>query len=366
MLKIKHERECDCVVAGFRWHKKGERTMVGSLLLGLYNDGGALQHVGVCASFTEAKRRELVELLKPYRKNALANHPWKSWAEQGAADGDDGQRMPGAQSRWSSGKDLSWEPLRPELIVEVAYDHMQGDRFRHTAQFRRWRPDKKPRDCTYEQLEVVAPKSWRRSSPAGAEETFASAGAAWPRGHGAIRASDRRRARASPAAAAALRHIPQIHPDARPGRRPPAHRVDQHVVGREQRGGFRVFVLPPFQTGARRFRSGEFAITRSGAFVRGFRAAARAREGATRGASPSIFRKCGGQGASPRPPPRLPPRAQQPFERSGRVVHARVRIAELAKRLGTVNTVKSAGSHSATSCQWSGVETRASGSGRTE
>jgi ATP-dependent DNA ligase len=158
MLKIKHERECDCVVAGFRWHKKGERTMVGSLLLGLYNDGGALQHVGVCASFTEAKRRELVELLKPYRKNALANHPWKSWAEQGAADGDDGQRMPGAQSRWSSGKDLSWEPLRPELIVEVAYDHMQGDRFRHTAQFRRWRPDKKPRDCTYEQLEVVAPE----------------------------------------------------------------------------------------------------------------------------------------------------------------------------------------------------------------
>jgi ATP-dependent DNA ligase len=158
MLKIKHERECDCVVAGFRWHKKGERTMVGSLLLGLYNAGGALQHVGVCASFTEAKRRELVELLKPYRKNALANHPWKSWAEQGAADGDDGQRMPGAQSRWSSGKDLSWEPLRPELIVEVAYDHMQGDRFRHTAQFRRWRPDKKPRDCTYEQLEVVAPE----------------------------------------------------------------------------------------------------------------------------------------------------------------------------------------------------------------
>jgi ATP-dependent DNA ligase len=158
MLKIKHERECDCVVAGFRWHKKGARAMIGSLLLGLYNDAGALQHVGVCASFTEAKRRELVELLAPYRKNALADHPWKDWAEHGSADGENGQRMPGAQSRWSGGKDMSWEPLRPELVVEVAYDHMQGDRFRHTAQFRRWRADKKPRDCTYDQLEVVPPE----------------------------------------------------------------------------------------------------------------------------------------------------------------------------------------------------------------
>ena len=155
MLKVKHERECDCVVAGFRWHKKGEGTMVGSLLLGLYNDSGALQHVGVCASFTEAKRRELVKLLAPYRKNALADHPWKDWAEQ---DGDAEQRMPGGPSRWSGGKDLSWEPLRPELVVEVAYDHMQGNRFRHTAQFRRWRTDKKPSDCTYDQLEVVAPE----------------------------------------------------------------------------------------------------------------------------------------------------------------------------------------------------------------
>jgi ATP-dependent DNA ligase len=157
MLKVKHERECDCVVAGFRWHKKGAQTMVGSLLLGLYNDAGALQHVGVCASFTEAKRRELVEFLAPYRKNALADHPWKDWAEQGSAGGDE-QRMPGAQSRWSGGKDLSWEPLCPELVVEVAYDHMQGNRFRHTAQFRRWRTDKKPSDCTYDQLEVVAPE----------------------------------------------------------------------------------------------------------------------------------------------------------------------------------------------------------------
>ena len=157
MVKVKHERDCDCVVAGFRWHKKGGRSAVGSLLLGLYNDVGVLQHVGVCASFTDQKRRELVEFVAPYRRNALDRHPWKHWAEQ-ATDGDAEQRMPGAQSRWSGGKDLSWEPLRPELVVEVAYDHMQGDRFRHTAQFRRWRVDKKPKDCTYAQLEVVPPE----------------------------------------------------------------------------------------------------------------------------------------------------------------------------------------------------------------
>jgi ATP-dependent DNA ligase len=158
MLKVKHERECDCVVAGFRWHKKGAGTAVGSLLLGLFDDSGALQHVGVCASFTEKTRRELVEFLAPYRKNALAGHPWKHWAEQSTASGEAEHRMPGGQSRWSQGKDSSWEPLRPELVVEVAYDHMQGNRFRHIAQFRRWRTDKKPSDCTYDQLEVVAPE----------------------------------------------------------------------------------------------------------------------------------------------------------------------------------------------------------------
>ena len=158
MLKVKHERECDCVVAGFRWHKKGGDTAVGSLLLGLFNDSGALQHVGVCASFTDKKRRELVDFLAPYRKNALAAHPWKDWAEHASTSAEAAQRMPGGQSRWSGGKDLSWEPLRPELVVEVAYDHMQGDRFRHTAQFRRWRTDKQPSDCTYDQLEVVAPE----------------------------------------------------------------------------------------------------------------------------------------------------------------------------------------------------------------
>ncbi|MDQ6689307.1 MAG: ATP-dependent DNA ligase [Gemmatimonadota bacterium] len=158
MLKVKHERECDCVVAGFRWHKTGEKTLVGSLLLGLYDDSGNLQHVGVCASFTNEKRKELVKFLAPHRKNALDDHPWRDWAEAQSNAEAEGQRMPGAQSRWSAGKNLAWEPLRPELVVEVAYDHMQGDRFRHTAQFRRWRDDKRPRLCTYEQLEVVPPQ----------------------------------------------------------------------------------------------------------------------------------------------------------------------------------------------------------------
>ena len=152
MLKVKHERECDCVVAGFRWHKGSEKTAVGSLLLGLFDDAGALQHVGVVASFTAAKRKELVEFLAPYRENALDGHPWREWA---SVDWEQMQRRPGMGSRWSQGKDLSWEPVRAELVVEVAYDHMQGSRFRHTAQFRRWRDDKPTKDCTFEQLEVV-------------------------------------------------------------------------------------------------------------------------------------------------------------------------------------------------------------------
>jgi ATP-dependent DNA ligase len=150
MLKVKHERDCDCVVAGFRWHKEGEGTAVGSLLLGLYHHAGNLQHVGVCASFTMPKRKELVEFLAPYRDN-IVSHPWAGEAE---AD----QRQPGGKSRWNAGKDLSWIALRPELVVEVAYEHMQGDRFRHMAQFRRWRTDRTPESCTYAQLEVVPPE----------------------------------------------------------------------------------------------------------------------------------------------------------------------------------------------------------------
>lgn len=156
MLKVKHERDCDCVVAGFRWHKDGDGTAIGSLLLGLYDSNGKLQHIGVCASFKMEMRRELVEFLAPYRKDAFADHPWRSWSEQAA--GVEESRMPGGKSRWNQDKDLSWEPLRPELVLEVAYEHMQGDRFRHMAQFRRWRSDKLPADCTYDQLELVPPQ----------------------------------------------------------------------------------------------------------------------------------------------------------------------------------------------------------------
>ena len=162
MFKVKHERDCDCVVAGFRWYKDAERKAVGSLLLGLYDNAGAFQHVGVCASFTAEKRQELLHFLEPYRRDALANHPWKAWA-----GGGEGQRMPGAQSRWSQGKDLSWEPVRPELVAEVAYEHMQGPRFRHMAHFRRWRADKRPEECTYAQLEVVPPEELSRIFVAG-------------------------------------------------------------------------------------------------------------------------------------------------------------------------------------------------------
>jgi ATP-dependent DNA ligase len=151
MLKVKHARTADCVVAGFRWHKSG-KDVVGSLLLGLYDDRGVLQHVGVTSSFTMETRRLLATELAPLRKNAMENHPWREWAE---ADGSERKRMPGGQSRWSAGKDLSWEPLRIERVCEVKYDHLQGNRFRHAATFLRWRPDKRPEDCRYDQLEVT-------------------------------------------------------------------------------------------------------------------------------------------------------------------------------------------------------------------
>jgi len=151
MIKVKHARTAECVVAGFRWHKSG-KDAIGSLLLGLYDGRGVLQHVGVTSSFTMAMRRQLAVELAPLRENALENHPWKEWAQAGASQLD---RMPGGQSRWSAGKDLSWEPLRIERVVEVKYDHLQGNRFRHAATFLRWRPDKLPRDCRYDQLEVT-------------------------------------------------------------------------------------------------------------------------------------------------------------------------------------------------------------------
>ena len=159
MLKIKHQRTADCVVAGFRWHKNGPATHIGSLLLGLYDDGGTLHHVGITSSFTWDRRAELVEELAPLREGALDAHPWGEWA-QWATSGDadeTGQRRPGATSRWNRGKDLSWEPLRIERVAEVAYDHLQGDRFRHATTFKRWRPDKPTDACRYDQLEETVP-----------------------------------------------------------------------------------------------------------------------------------------------------------------------------------------------------------------
>ncbi|MDB1089851.1 ATP-dependent DNA ligase [Streptomyces sp. ACA25] len=148
MVKIRHERTADCVVAGMRLHKSG--PVVGSLLLGLHDEAGRLQHVGVCASFPMARRKQLMAELEPYFMDTYQGHPWADWVREEAHAQS---RMPGGPSRWGGKKDPAWVPLRPELVCEVAYDHMQGDRFRHTTQFRRWRPDRQPSECGYAQLE---------------------------------------------------------------------------------------------------------------------------------------------------------------------------------------------------------------------
>jgi len=153
MMKIKHERTADVVVAGYRLHKTStpERPLLGSLLLGLYDEHGTLQHVGVAASFTARRRAELVDELSPLVVDT-DDHPWGGWADA-EHHNVTGERLPGAQSRWSAGKDLSFVPLEPRLVLEVGYDHMEGTRFRHTAQFKRWRPDRDPESCGYAQLE---------------------------------------------------------------------------------------------------------------------------------------------------------------------------------------------------------------------
>ena len=161
MFKVKHARTADCVVAGFRVHKDG--AGVGSLLLGLHDEEGTLHHVGVASSFTVARRKELTDELAAYRAGALDGHPWAAWAEAEAAaaassSDSGGGRMPGGQSRWNAGRNMSWEPLRPELVAEVAFDHLQGDRFRHATSFVRWRPEREPASCTYGQLDVAVPE----------------------------------------------------------------------------------------------------------------------------------------------------------------------------------------------------------------
>jgi ATP-dependent DNA ligase len=151
MVKVKHERTAEFVVAGFRWHKSG--GVIGSLLLGLYDEAGTLHHVGVIGAFPMRQREELVAFLAPWRENT-AGHPWEEWA---LAEAHEGQRLPGAVSRWNAKKDLSFEMLRPELVVEAAYEHMQGTRLRHAAQFRRFRPERDPASCTYDQLDIAVP-----------------------------------------------------------------------------------------------------------------------------------------------------------------------------------------------------------------
>jgi len=160
MIKVKHLRSADCVVGGFRWHKSG--PTVGSLLLGLYDNAGDLHHVGVASGFSVALRQELTERLEPYRPGALEGHPWKEWATAAVTEDSDGPgpatRMPGSQSRWNAGRDMSWQPIRLELVAEVAYDHLQGDRFRHATKFLRWRPDRAVGSCAYGQLESAVPQ----------------------------------------------------------------------------------------------------------------------------------------------------------------------------------------------------------------
>lgn len=155
MVKVKHRRTADCVVAGYRIHKDGNG--VGSLLLGLYDDSGDLQHVGVASSFTAKRRRELLEELRPLLDGALDGHPWQGWAEAVEREQAEGRRMPGAVSRWNAKKDLSWTAIRAERVAEVQFDQLQGRRFRHATSFVRWRPDREPSSCTYDQLEVAAP-----------------------------------------------------------------------------------------------------------------------------------------------------------------------------------------------------------------
>jgi ATP-dependent DNA ligase len=156
MLKVKHERTCDCAVAGYRLHKDGKGA--GSLLLGLFDDAGVLHHVGVASSMAAGERAKVLEQLQPYRKNALEGHPWRAWAEAASGAVEPGGRMPGGPNRWNANKDMSWEPLRVELVAEVAYEGLMNGRFRHNARFRRFRSDRDPESCRYDQLEAVAPE----------------------------------------------------------------------------------------------------------------------------------------------------------------------------------------------------------------
>ena len=257
MIKVKHARTADCVVAGFRWHKAGKNELVGSLLLGLYDEHGRLHHVGVTSSFTMAMRRELARSSRRCGSARSTTIPGASGPRRAARETT---RMPGGQSRWSAGKDLSWEPLRIERVCEVKYDHMQGDRFRHAAVFQRWRPDKLPGDCRYDQLEVTTPYELEKVFGAVAR---ALADAAPIAGHVVV-GIERFLRRPQ-----LLRHVLQVDADARPGAEPSAHRVDQHVGRLEVRRRVRMACSASARARrARRLSRGRGAISTSGCFER--------------------------------------------------------------------------------------------------
>ena len=241
MIKVKHARTADCVVAGFRWHKSGD-DKVGSLLLGLYDDRGRLQHVGVTSAFTMAVRKQLAEELAPLRVNALDGHPWRDWAE---APPRVLSQCPAAQSRWSAGKDLSWEPLRIERVCEVKYDHLQGDRFRHATIFLRWRPDKPPADCRYDQLEVTTPyelaKVFGAASAAAISLLTSSSRSADPRSGSSASCAGRSASGTCWRLTRIRVHVVEAA----------AHRVDEHVGGLEVRRRLRMPRLPALEAGQR-------------------------------------------------------------------------------------------------------------------
>ena len=257
MIKIKHARTADCVVAGFRWHKNGRNETRGIAAARIVRAKARLHHVGVTSSFTMAARKQLAHELEPLRERALDEHPWREWARAG---GEAMARMPGGQSRWSAGKDLSWEPIRVERVCEVKYDHMQGDRFRHAATFLRWRPDKRP-DRVHA---TSSSRSRRLTSSRRSSGPFAFRASGAPIVGSLVRIERLLRG------PEVCRHVLQIQPNPRPGAKPAAHRIDEHVFGSQMRRRVRVAGPPALQPcervrlvlRARRFRSSECFGTR--------------------------------------------------------------------------------------------------------
>ena len=382
MLKVKHERECDCVVAGFRWHKGGEGTAVGSLLLGLYDDGGvaparrrrrrASRWRSGASSSTTSRRTA---------RDALAAHPWKEWAGRRPQRAAHADRRSDAwrESRWSQGKDLSWEPLRPELVVQVAYDHMQGIRFRHTAQFRRWRARQ-----AAARLHLRAARGRRAAGARRDLQRRRFSGACLAARGAPLRGSGRRPGRASPAAGARSRargagsRGSRVQVDERP-------RIESTSTSSTARcpaaSGWLAFQRSSPASAASLFgrvRDDDERHLRPRrplrllvAALSSWPVAARAHPARAEARRAALPRPSSGSAAATarRRAPR--PRRARRARGASRAIPAVSSIPACgspiaAKRAGIVSTVKSAGSHAGTSSQVSGADTRASGSGRTE